>query len=100
MDKNTNSIQADDGLDGRVDLVKTFQNSLVHMDQTKLDLTIKKLNFLCLNFDPYSLTMSTEVENIINEYKLLAFTTNPFHFTNIVLQILDKTENEIKSRVH
>jgi hypothetical protein len=81
-------------------LVIKFEESLIEMTKDQLDLAIKKLNFLCLNFDPYSNYVSTEVENILSEYQLTDYISNPFEFTNIVLQILDKTENTIKSRVH
>jgi hypothetical protein len=81
-------------------LVQSFEENLKAMTKQQLDLAIKKLNFLCLNFDPYSDHISTEVENILSEYKLSDYISNPFEFTNIVLQILDKTENTIKSRVH
>ena len=81
-------------------LVKSFEENLLKLDKQELDLVIKKLSFLCLNYDPYDSDIEDEVENIINEYQLEEYTSNPFEFTNIVLQILDKTENIIKSRVH
>lgn len=62
-----------------------------------LKLEQTKLNYLCINYDPYdALEKPTEVENIIKEYKLEPFTSNPFEFTNVVLQILDRLEQEIK----
>lgn len=64
-----------------------------------LKLEQTKLNYLCINFDPYdNLDMPTEIENIINEYKLNSFLNNPFEFTNVLLQILDKLEQAIKSK--
>ena len=100
MKKNLSETQQLQSLDSRQYLIKSFEQSLQSMDVKSLDMVIKKLNFLCLNFDPYSDFKSTEVENIITEYNLEPYCSNPFEFTNIVLQILDKTENFIKSRVH
>lgn len=80
--------------------------SEIIQDFSKLGLrTLKnhhtKLNYLCINFDPYdSMEMSSEIENIITEFKLNEFLSNPFEFTNVVLQILDKLDNEIKARKH
>ncbi len=96
--KSINSTQA--SLDDKKELIENFQIKLENLNKEQLDLMVKKLNFLCLNYDPYQLDMGQEVENIINEYELSSFTSNPFEFTNILLQMLDKTENTIKSRVH
>jgi hypothetical protein len=81
-------------------LIQNYEKDLKEMTSAELNLAIQKLNFLCLNFDPYSGHMITEVENIISEYRLAEYTSNPFEFTNLVLQILDRTENLIKSRAH
>ncbi len=86
-------------LSQRQTLVLDFENMLKNMESGQLDIVIKKLNFLCHNFDPYDDHMGVEVENIINEFGLEDFTSNPFEFTNVLLQILDKTENIIKTRV-
>lgn len=100
MKNNLSGSQQLQSFGSKEQLVKNFETSIKSMDSKALKMVIKKLNFLCLNFDPYSEHMSTEVENIINEYDLTPYTSNPFEFTNVVLQILDKTENIIKSRVH
>lgn len=61
----------------------------------------KKLNFLCMEFDPYTDTeLTQEEQNIIEEYELSDYIGNPFAFTNIVLQMMDILETEIKSRSH
>jgi hypothetical protein len=96
LSKSSSDILA---LSSRQCLVLNFENKLKEMSKNELDLVIKKLNFLCHNFDPYDDHKSTEVENIISEFELDEFTSNPFEFTNVLLQILDKTENNIKTRV-
>jgi len=82
------------------DLITRFDNYINKLGRKELDIVIKKLNFLCLNFDPYDQEPSVEVENILNEYELEDYLANPFEFTNILLQMLDKTDNLKKSRVH
>lgn len=89
-----------DSLDSKNLHLSELSSWISNMSDKELALTIKKLNFLCLNFDPYKEYISHEVENIIKEFSLDNFMHNPFEFTNIVLQILDKTENIIKSRAH
>ena len=89
MTKLTKSSSDTSALSTRQNLVLNFENKLKELNQDELNLVIKKLNFLCHNFDPYDDHMSTEVENIINEYELDTFTSNPFEFTNVLLQILD-----------
>ena len=84
----------------RQDHLHQFEEQINKLGKKSLDLLVKKLNYLCLDFDPYALEMSTEAQNIINEFQLDQFIYNPFEFTNVVLQMLDKTENLIKSREH
>ena len=75
----------------RQDLIYRFDIHINKLGKKELDLVIKKLNYVCLNFDPYGYEPSTEVENIMMDYELNEFTSNPFEFTNILLQMLDKT---------
>lgn len=88
------------GVNNRQDLINRFEQHINQLGKKELDLVIKKLNFVCLNFDPYEQEPTTEVENIMIDYELNEFMTNPFDFTNIVLQMLDKTDNLKKSREH
>lgn len=85
---------------GQQDLINRFEQHINKLGKKELDLVIKKLNYVCLNFDPYGQEPTTEVENIMNDYELTQFMSNPFDFTNILLQMLDKTDNLKKSRVH
>ena len=87
-------------VNSRQDLISRFEIHINKLGMKELDLVIKKLNFVCLSFDPYGHEPSNEVENIMLDYELNEFTTNPFDFTNILLQMLDKTDNLKKSRAH
>lgn len=92
---------APSGLHGdKADHLQVFEEYINKLGKKELELVIKKLNYLCLDFDPYLMEKSTDVENTLNEFELNSFCSNPFKFTNILLQMLDKTENLIKSREH
>ncbi|MBC74931.1 MAG: hypothetical protein CME64_02860 [Halobacteriovoraceae bacterium] len=100
MEKRTLSNNADSTKDS-AELVQKFKKHVSGLGKKELELTQKKLQYLCLEFDPYqSDDLSNEEENIINEYELENSLSNPFEFTNIVLQMLDALETEIKSRSH
>ncbi|MCO4754492.1 MAG: hypothetical protein KC478_08410 [Bacteriovoracaceae bacterium] len=95
LSKKSNSPQEN------AELVKKFAQHVSTLGRKELELTQKKLNWLCLEFDPYSGDeLSSEETNIIEEYELEYSLSNPFEFTNIVLQMLDLLETEIKSRSH
>lgn len=81
-------------------IVKNFTNELKGYSKEQLDLCLKKLNFLCLEFNPYETDhLKIEEENILNEFDLMSTLTNPFEFTNTVLQMLDNIETETKTRL-
>tara|TARA_Y100000385_G_C13022156_1_gene606683 strand:- start:21 stop:338 length:318 start_codon:yes stop_codon:yes gene_type:complete len=84
----------------KTDHLQRFEEYINKLGKKNLDLVIKKLNYLCLDFDPYALDKSSETENILDEFELDQFCSNPFDFTNVVLQMMDVTENLIKSREH
>ncbi|MEX0798246.1 MAG: hypothetical protein WD025_02310 [Bacteriovoracaceae bacterium] len=100
MDKRTLSRENNEDLAG-LELLEKFKARISKYGRKELDLVNKKLNFLCLEFDPYNdLERSQEEQNIIDEYELNDSLNNPFNFTNIILQMLDALETEIKSRSH
>lgn len=100
MEKHNNLSEIESPVDQN-SLVTNFKNEIQKLSLKSLNLTAKKLNFLALELDPYdSMERPIEVENILTEYKLHDFLNNPFTFTNIVLQLLDTVETEIKTRSH
>jgi hypothetical protein len=81
--------------------IVNFRNEISSKSRDGLKTVGKKLNYLCLNLDPYNcLDLKQEEENIINEFELKEYLSNPFRFTNILLQLLDLVEAELKSRSH
>jgi hypothetical protein len=100
MNKNPNMDRSATAHGDKLDHLQRFEDHIKSLGRKNLDLVLKKLNFLCLDFDPYSDGMSQEAENLIEEFELSSYCSNPFDFTNVILQMLDKVENLKKSREH
>lgn len=79
---------------------KYVKNSL--MKQTQI--LYQKYQDLCLNFDPYAYGPDKELDlktkQLILELELEKHLSNPFEFTNVVLQRLDELEGQLKKSVH
>jgi len=100
MIKQTN-LDTQDRPNRSYEIVENFTNELSKASQTKLNLCLKKLNYLCLEFDPYQCEhLRVEEENIIKEFELMDTIHNPFEFTKTILQMLDNEETELKKRSH
>ncbi len=66
-------------------------------DISELNLIMKKLQFLGLNFDPFDQNVTTECREIIEQLKLTDHLSNPYEATNILLRLLDKTEEQLNN---
>ena len=86
------------------ELISSHVSKLQSSTVKELNLSLKKLNHLCDRFDPFDfLNHSPEVENILNEFELSQFESNPFDFTKVVLKLIDTIEtikNSNTKRVH
>ena len=60
----------------------------------------KTLQFLALDFDPFTNDMSSEAKQIIAQYHLESEIADPFQFTNTLLRMLDLLEERIKTFIH
>lgn len=58
---------------------------------------MKKLKFLGLNFDPFAPEVSEECQQIMNNLGLTEHLKNPYQATNILLRLLDKTEDRVNN---
>ena len=78
--------------------VVTFEKNLMAADDVlAVELLMKKLQFLGLNFDPFQNESSTECNEIMNQLGLKAHMQNPYLATNILLRLLDKTEERLNN---
>ena len=60
----------------------------------------KTLQFLALDFDPFTMDLSSEAKQILAQYHLEALVSDPFQFTNVLLRMLDLLEERIKTFIH
>ena len=78
--------------------VVTFEKKLLAADDVlAVELLMKKLQFLGLNFDPFQNESSTECNEIMNQLGLTTHMQNPYLATNILLRLLDKTEERLNN---
>lgn len=73
------------------------KNLLVQTDFAKVDLLMKQLQFLGSNFDPFGAEVSGECQAIMERLDLTPHFRNPYLATNILLRLLDKTEERLNS---
>ncbi len=59
------------------------------------ELLMKKLQFLGLNFDPFSQENTSECQQVMDNLGLTEHLKNPYLATNILLRLLDKTEEQL-----
>ena len=80
------------------DYVVSFEKTLLEIKSVvEIELIMKKLQFLGLNFDPFQNEVGSECEQIMNQLKITEHMKNPYLATNILLRLLDKTEERINN---
>ncbi len=65
-------------------------------DATQLQNQYAELSFLCMNYDPYNPEKSSEIQSLLEKYKL-SHLEDPFTITNYLLKMLDECEAKIKN---
>ncbi len=78
-------------------LVTFEKNLLTANDVLEVELLMKKLQFLGINFDPFQNESSTECIEIMDQLGLTIHMQNPYLATNILLRLLDKTEERLNN---
>ena len=77
--------------------VLKFEQKLLVIDLFEAELTMTKLKFLGLNFDPFNQEVSTECQQIMDNLGLTDHLKNPYLATNILLRLLDKAEERVNN---
>lgn len=67
------------------------------MDVVEVEILMKKLQFLGINFDPFQDEIGNECETIMEQLGLTDHMKNPYLATNILLRLLDKTEERLNN---
>ncbi|HXH32185.1 MAG TPA: hypothetical protein VNJ01_15375 [Bacteriovoracaceae bacterium] len=77
-------------------VVVTYEKNLQAMsDVSDVEILLKKLQYLGLNFDPFGAENTSECQQIMDDLGLSEHLKNPYLATNILLSLLDKTEERI-----
>ncbi len=83
------------------DVISSFENRLHSMTEAhEIELLFKKLQFLGLHFDPFQIEIKSECIQILDQLKLTEHLKNPYLATNILLRLLDLTEEKLKNLKH
>ena len=77
--------------------VMEFEKRLLVIGLMEAEQTMKKLKFLGLNFDPFSSEVSAECQQVMDNLGLTDHLKNPYLATNILLRLLDKTEERVNT---
>ena len=77
--------------------VVEFENHLLVLELREAELTMKKLKFLGLHFDPFAQEHTIECQEIMENLGLSEHLKNPYLATNLLLRLLDKTEERINN---
>lgn len=79
------------------DYVVSFENNLALMaDVPAVEILMKQLQFLGLHYDPFGTEVVSECQQIMDQLGLTIHLQNPYLATNILLRLLDKTEEQLK----
>jgi hypothetical protein len=77
--------------------VLEFENMLLVAGLLEADLIMTKLKFLGINYDPFNPDVTTQCQQIMDNLKLTDHLKNPYLATNILLRLLDKTEERVNN---
>ncbi len=100
MDRQT-TLESKSNLQNKDLFIHNFNNELKSLNNVDLDRLLKKLNFICLELDPYNCNeLSVEEQNILEEFQLDIYLNNPFELTRYLLQMLNHVEIEMKKRLN
>jgi hypothetical protein len=77
------------------DYVTAFEAKLNQQDAAAVESLLIKLQFLGLHFDPFAGEIADECKQVMNNLGLNQHLANPYQATNLLLQLLDKTEERL-----
>jgi hypothetical protein len=73
-----------------------FEKNLAQMsDIDGVEKLMLKLQFLGLNYDPFRGEVTSECQQVMDNLGLTIHLQNPYLATNILLRLLDKTEEQL-----
>lgn len=79
-------------------LLASFEKELMSLrDYPEVELLMKKLQFLGSNLDPFQNEISAGCGQIMDQLGLTEHMKNPYLATNILLRLLDMTEERLNN---
>lgn len=78
-------------------VVSSFELLLDKCSFLEAELLMKQLQFLGKNFDPFQTEIGSECGQIVKKLGLEDQLKNPYHATNIILRLLDLTEERLQN---
>ncbi len=79
------------------DFVFEFEKKILAYGILEAELIMTKLKFLGVNYDPFNPEVTTECQQIMDNLGLTDHLQNPYLATNILLRLLDKTEERVNN---
>jgi hypothetical protein len=79
------------------DFVTEFEKKILAYGILEAELIMTKLKFLGVNYDPFNPEVTTECQQIMENLGLTDHLQNPYLATNILLRLLDKTEERVNN---
>lgn len=95
-----NSLQKNPEVQGTSleDYCSSFEKKLAEMPTfSEVEKLLLKLQFLGTNYDPFFGRAEDECHQIIENLNLTPHLQNPYEATNILLRLLDKTEERLNT---
>jgi hypothetical protein len=78
------------------DCIINFEKKLSSINKlSEVKSLLKKLKYLGLNYDPFHEELSPECSQILEDLELSDYLTDPYQVTNILLKLLDLTEEKL-----
>lgn len=77
--------------------VLEFEKNLTILSLLEAEQAWIKLKYLGLNFDPFNQEVTSECQQIMDNLGLTEHLKNPYLATNILLRLLDKTEERVNN---
>lgn len=79
------------------DFVMEFEKKMLAYGILEAELIMTKLKFLGVNYDPFNPEVTSECQQIMDNLGLAVHLQNPYLATNILLRLLDKTEERVNN---
>lgn len=76
--------------------VLSFEKTLGKLHAAReVEMLMKKLQYLGLHFDPFAGEITSECQQVMDQLGLSLHLQNPYLATNLILRLLDKTEEHL-----